>query len=78
DATLSSTSTDAVTGKQVFAVDQKVTANQSLLASHATELTGHEARIAGNRRELDDLRTEFDNFDPDLEGVVRYAADGSV
>jgi len=78
DATLSSTSTDAVTGKQVFAVDQKVTANQSLLASHATELTGHEARIAGNRRELDDLRTEFDNFDPDLEDVVRYAADGSV
>ncbi len=78
DATLSSTSTDAVTGKQVFAVDQKVTANQSLLTSHATELTGHEARIAGNRRELDDLRTEFDNFDPDLEGVVRYAADGSV
>ncbi|MCX2893244.1 ESPR-type extended signal peptide-containing protein [Stenotrophomonas lactitubi] len=78
DATLSSTSTDAVTGKQVFAVDQKVTANQSLLASHATELAGHEARIAGNRRDLDDLRTEFDNFDPDLEGVVRYAADGSV
>ena len=78
DATLSSTSTDAVTGKQVFAVDQKVTANQSLLASHATELTGHEARIAGNRRDLDDLRTEFDNFDPDLEGVVRYAADGSI
>ncbi|WP_353085544.1 ESPR-type extended signal peptide-containing protein [Stenotrophomonas sp.] len=78
DATLSSTSTDAVTGKQVFAVDQKVTANQSLLASHATELTGHEARIAGNRRDLDGLRTEFDNFDPDLEGVVRYAADGSI
>ena len=78
DATLSSTSTDAVTGKQVFAVDQKVTANQSLLASHATELTGHEARIAGNRRDLDDLRTEFDNFDPDLEGVVRYLADGSI
>ncbi|HGM7320955.1 TPA: ESPR-type extended signal peptide-containing protein [Stenotrophomonas maltophilia] len=78
DATLSSTSTDAVTGKQVFAVDQKVTANQSLLTSHATELAGHEARIAGNRRDLDDLRTEFDNFDPDLEGVVRYAADGSI
>ena len=78
DATLSTSSTEAVTGRQLFGVDQKVTANQSLLASHATELTGHEARIAGNRRDLDDLRTEFDNFDPDLEGVVRYAADGSI
>ncbi len=78
DATLSTSSTEAVTGRQLFGVDQKVTANQSLLASHATELAGHEARIAGNRRDLDDLRTEFDNFDPDLEGVVRYAADGSV
>jgi autotransporter adhesin len=78
DATLSTSSTEVVTGRQLFAVDQKVTANQSLLASHATELAGHEARIAGNRRDLDDLRTEFDNFDPDLEGVVRYAADGSV
>jgi autotransporter adhesin len=78
DATLSTSSTEAVTGRQLFGVDQKVTANQSLLASHATELSGHEARIAGNRRDLDDLRTEFDNFDPDLEGVVRYAADGSI
>ena len=78
DATLSTSSTEAVTGRQLFGVDQKVTANQSLLASHATELTGHEARIAGNRRDLDDLRTEFDNFDPDLDGVVRYAADGSI
>jgi len=78
DATLSASSTEAVSGKQLFGVDQKVTANQSLLASHATELAGHEARIAGNRRDLDDLRTEFDNFDPDLDGVVRYAADGSI
>ena len=78
DATLSTSSTEAVTGRQLFGVDQKVTANQSLLASHATELAGHEARIAGNRRDLDDLRNEFDNFDPDLEGVVRYAADGSI
>ncbi len=78
DATLSTSSTEAVTGRQLFGVDQKVTANQSLLVSHASELTGHDARIAGNRRDLDDLRTEFDNFDPDLEGVVRYAADGSI
>jgi len=78
DATLSTSSTEAVTGRQLFGVDQKVTANQSLLASHATELSGHEARIAGNRRDLDDLRNEFDNFDPDLEGVVRYLADGSI
>ncbi len=78
DATLSTSSTEAVTGRQLFGVDQKVTANQSLLASHATELAGHEARIAGNRRDLDDLRNEFDNFDPDLDGVVRYAGDGSI
>ncbi len=78
DAALSNTSTDAVTGKQLFAVDEKVTANQSLLTSHASQISGHQTRIADNRRDLDALRTEFDNFDPDLEGVVRYAADGSI
>lgn len=78
DATLSSTSTDAVTGKQVFAIDQKVTANGNLLSSHAAQISGHGTRIADNRRDLDALRTEFDDLDPDLEGVVRYAADGSI
>lgn len=78
DATLSSTSTDAVTGKQVFAIDQKVTANGNLLSSHAAQISDHGTRIADNRHDLDVLRSEFDNFDPDLEGVVRYAADGSI
>lgn len=78
DATLSSTSTDAVTGKQVFAIDQRVTANGNLLSSHAAQISGHGTRIADNRRDLDALRTEFDDLDLDLEGVVRYAADGSI
>jgi autotransporter adhesin len=78
DGTLSSTSTDAVTGKQVYATNQKVTANETLLGHHATQLTSQGTRIADNRRDLDALRTDFDNFDPDLEGVVRFEADGSI
>lgn len=78
DGTLSSTSTDAVTGKQVYATNQKVTANETLLGNHATQLTSQGTRIADNRRDIDALRTDFDNFDPDLEGVVRFEADGSV
>ncbi|HIE4564807.1 TPA: ESPR-type extended signal peptide-containing protein [Stenotrophomonas maltophilia] len=78
DGTLSSTSTDAVTGKQVYATNQKVTANETLLGNHATQLTSQGTRIADNRRDLDALRTDFDNFDPDLEGVVRFEADGAV
>jgi autotransporter adhesin len=78
DGTLSATSTDAVTGKQLFGTQQKVTAQEGVLATHALQLSGQDGRITGNRRDLDALRTEFENFDPDLDGVVKFAADGSI
>ncbi|MEN5219762.1 ESPR-type extended signal peptide-containing protein [Stenotrophomonas sp. TWI602] len=78
DGTLSATSTDAVTGKQLFGTQQKVTAQEGVLAAHALQLSGQDGRITGNRRDLDALRTEFENFDPDLDGVVKFAADGSI
>lgn len=78
DGTLSATSTDAVTGKQLFGTQQKVTAHEGVLAKHASQLSAQDGRIADNRRDLDSLRTEFENFDPDLDGVVKFAADGSI
>ncbi|WP_137190216.1 ESPR-type extended signal peptide-containing protein [Stenotrophomonas rhizophila] len=78
DGTLSATSTDAVTGKQLFGTQQKVTANEGILATHSSQLSGQDGRITGNRRDLEELRTEFENFDPDLDGVVKFAADGSI
>ena len=78
DGTLSATSADAVTGKQLFGTQQKVTANEGLLATHSSQLSGQDGRITDNRRDLDELRTEFENFDPDLDGVVKFAADGSI
>lgn len=78
DGALSATSTDAVTGKQLFGTQQKVTAHEGTLATHSSQLSGQDGRITDNRRDLDELRTEFENFDPDLDGVVKFAADGSI
>ncbi|WP_313204394.1 ESPR-type extended signal peptide-containing protein [Stenotrophomonas sp.] len=78
DARLNDSSTDAVTGKQLFATNEKVEANEGVLAGHTSDLAAQSGRIADNRRELDTLRSEFEDFDPDLDGVVKFAADGSV
>ncbi|WP_313051257.1 YadA-like family protein, partial [Stenotrophomonas cyclobalanopsidis] len=78
DARLTDSSTDAVTGKQLFATNEKVEANEGVLAGHTSDLAAQSGRIADNRRELDALRSEFEDFDPDLDGVVKFAADGSV
>jgi len=78
DGALNATSTDAVTGKQLFATNEKVDAGEALLAVHSGDLAAHSGRIADNRRDLDSLRAEFEDFDPDLEGVVKFASDGSV
>ncbi len=78
DARLTDSSTDAVTGKQLFATNEKVEANEGVLAGHTSDLAAQSGRIADNRRDLDALRSEFEDFDPDLDGVVKFAADGSV
>ncbi|WP_329842958.1 ESPR-type extended signal peptide-containing protein [Stenotrophomonas hibiscicola] len=78
DARLTDSSTDAVTGMQLFATNEKVEANEGVLAGHTIDLAAQSGRIADNRRDLDALRSEFEDFDPDLDGVVKFAADGSV
>ncbi|MBK0012192.1 ESPR-type extended signal peptide-containing protein [Stenotrophomonas sp. S41] len=78
DARLTDSSTDAVTGKQLFVTNEKVRANEGVLAGHTSDLATQSGHIADNRRDLDALRSEFEDFDPDLDGVVKFAADGSV
>ncbi|HDS1216921.1 TPA: YadA-like family protein [Stenotrophomonas maltophilia] len=78
DGAVNGSSTEAVTGKQLFATNEKVQANEGVLAGHTSDLTAQSGRIADNRRDLDALRSDFEGFDPDLDGVVKFAADGSV
>ncbi|MBA0449441.1 ESPR-type extended signal peptide-containing protein [Stenotrophomonas maltophilia] len=78
DGAVDAASTEAVTGKQLFATNGKVQANEGVLAGHTSDLAAQSGRIADNRRDLDALRSEFEDFDPDLDGVVKFAADGSV
>jgi len=78
DATLNANSNEAVTGKQLFASDQRIAANQATLAAHATKLASQDGRIAINRTDLDALRSAFEEFDPELEGVVRFSPEGSI
>lgn len=75
NGTLSAGSTDAVTGQQLFATNATVETQRQALAGHAQQLTDQDGRIADNRVELDALRADFDNFDPDLDGVVKFSAD---
>ncbi|MDC7801466.1 ESPR-type extended signal peptide-containing protein [Stenotrophomonas geniculata] len=75
NGTLSTGSTDAVTGQQLFATNATVETQRQDLAGHAQQLTDQDGRIADNRVELDALRADFDNFDPDLDGVVKFSAD---
>lgn len=75
NGTLSAGSTDAVTGQQLFATNATVETQRQALAGHAQQLADQDGRIADNRVELDALRADFDNFDPDLDGVVKFSAD---
>ncbi|WP_329767103.1 ESPR-type extended signal peptide-containing protein [Stenotrophomonas geniculata] len=75
NGTLSAGSTDAVTGQQLFATNATVETQRQSLAGHAQQLTDQDGRIADNRVDLDALRTDFDNFNPDLDGVVKFSAD---
>ncbi|MDV3532467.1 ESPR-type extended signal peptide-containing protein [Stenotrophomonas sp. C2866] len=75
NGTLSAGSTDAVTGQQLFATNATMETQRQALAGHAQQLTDQDGRIADNRIELDALRADFDDFDPDLDGVVKFSAD---
>ncbi|SMR76072.1 MULTISPECIES: ESPR-type extended signal peptide-containing protein [Stenotrophomonas] len=75
---LSAGSTDAVTGQQLFATNALVETQRQALAGHAQQLTNQDGRITDNRLELDALRADFDNFDPDLDGVVKFSVDRSL
>lgn len=77
DGALGMESNDAVTGRQLYATNEMVGSQRQALANHADQLTDHAIRIAGSREEMDQLRTDFDGFVPDLERVVRFDDGGT-
>ncbi|HIE5513424.1 TPA: YadA-like family protein [Stenotrophomonas maltophilia] len=67
---LSASSADAVSGQQLHATNE-------LARAQDARLDGQGDLIADNRNELERLRDAFEDFDPDLEGVVKFSADRS-
>ncbi|HEL4832175.1 TPA: YadA-like family protein [Stenotrophomonas maltophilia] len=70
DGRLSAGSADAVSGRQLHATNE-------LAKAQDVRLDGQGELIADNRNELERLRDAFEDFDPDLEGVVKFSADRS-
>lgn len=68
---LHATSSDAVNGAQLSAVNDRV-------ELHAVAIGVNRLEIGVNRDDLAELREAFDNFEPDLTGVVRYNADRTL
>ncbi len=68
---LHASSSEAVNGAQLGAVNNRV-------ELHSVAIAVNRLEIGANRDGLDELREAFDNFEPDLSGVVRYNADRSL
>ncbi|WP_303636622.1 ESPR-type extended signal peptide-containing protein [Stenotrophomonas tuberculopleuritidis] len=75
---LSASSTDAVTGQQLFASNERVGVAEARNEAQDLQLLDHADRLADHRVDLDRLRTDFDGFEPDLEGVVKFNADRTL
>ena len=69
---LAAGSTDAVTGQQLFATNERVGTTDVRNEAQELQLVDHADRLAGHRVDLDRLRADFDGFEPDLEGVVKF------
>jgi autotransporter adhesin len=68
---INGSSSEAVNGAQLNAVNDRV-------GVHTAAIAGNRMEIGVNREGLDELREAFDNFEPDLTGVVKYNADRSL
>lgn len=75
---LAAGSTDAVTGQQLFATNERVSAAETRNEAQDLQLTDHADRLADHRVDLDRLRADFDGFEPDLEGVVKFNAERTL
>lgn len=64
-------SSEAINGAQLDAVNSRV-------ELHSVAIAVNRLEIGVNRDGLDELREAFDNFEPDLTGVVKYNADRSL
>lgn len=75
---LGASSTDAVTGQQLFATNVRLSTVEVRSDAQDLQLVDHADRLADHRVDLDSLRADFDGFEPDLEGVVKFNADRTL
>jgi len=86
---VTNTSTDAVTGKQLFDQQQSVNANASKIGANESGIVVNETAIGKNRDDIaanrtsigdnriaiEALRSDFNDYVPELEDVVMFNAD---
>ncbi|PSM13409.1 ESPR-type extended signal peptide-containing protein [Stenotrophomonas maltophilia] len=77
DGAVNASSTDAVTGRQLHATDQRVAQSMSTLDEHARKLLVQSQGISENRDEVVALRNAFGSIESELETTVKFSADKS-
>lgn len=85
DGTVSATSTDAVTGKQLHLQQQavadnadRIDGNQTGIGSNRDSIADNRSGIGANRSDIAALRSEFDAYVPDLDGLVTFNEDRTI
>ncbi|WP_211906062.1 YadA-like family protein [Ralstonia syzygii] len=76
DGTLSSTSTDAVSGKQLYATNQGLASTNKDLANTNTRLTTAEGNLSSNTTSITNLQNTVKNISSGSVGLVQQSAAG--
>nr|WP_199044305.1 ESPR-type extended signal peptide-containing protein [Dyella sp. ASV24] len=76
DGTLSATSTDAVTGKQLNAINQQVTQNTTNISTLNTSVTNLDGRVTTNETNVTQLKSQVEDGTTGL--VQQDAATGNI
>ncbi|WP_240435180.1 MULTISPECIES: YadA-like family protein [Ralstonia solanacearum species complex] len=76
DGTLSSTSTDAVSGKQLYATNQGLASTNKDLANTNTRLTTAEGSLSSNTTNITNLQNTVKNISSGSVGLVQQSAAG--
>ncbi|WP_425332376.1 YadA family autotransporter adhesin [Ralstonia pseudosolanacearum] len=76
EGTLSATSTDAVSGKQLYATNQNLASTNKDLANTNTRLTTAEGNLSSNTTSITNLQSTIKNISGGSAGLVQQSAAG--
>jgi len=78
DGTLSSTSTDAVTGKQLYATNQDVATNKANIATNTADIATNKANIATNTTDIATNKANIATNTTNITSLTDQISNGSV